>query len=454
MVYTKEQLFNILPEFIKEKNVDGIRHIFTEYNIVDLSEIFEELDINEAIFTFRILPKDISAELFSYLSPTKQQRLIEILSSHDVFNIINNMFSDDIIEFMEEMPANVIKKILSSVPDKDRKEINTLLSYKEFTAGYMMSSDFVELRSNITVEEAIKIIKHKAELVETINVCYIRDASRKYLGVVHLRNIIVARDDTLLEDLIEESDIYVYSNTDQEEVAKMLQEYDITSIPVLNDQNKLIGIITADDVIDVLVEEATEDIHKMVGVNHIEGSYLNTSIIEMVKSRISWLLILMISGSFTGYILQTFEDKLSAVAILAASIPVIMSTSGNAGSQSSSSVIRAIIVENLTLKKNFFDIIKKEFLVSLQCGAIIFIVNILRLLLLNNSGMNLNTAIVISLAIVLSLTLANIVGGLLPLISEAFNIDPASMASPVITTLVDAVSLFVYFTLAIAILKI
>ena len=234
----------------------------------------------------------------------------------------------------------------------------------------------------------------------------------------------------------------------------MLQEYDITSIPVLNDQNKLIGIITADDVIDVLVEEATEDIHKMVGVNHIEGSYLNTSIIEMVKSRISWLLILMISGSFTGYILQTFEDKLSAVAILAASIPVIMSTSGNAGSQSSSSVIRAIIVENLTLKKNFFDIIKKEFLVSLQCGAIIFIVNILRLLLLNNSGMNLNTAIVISLAIVLSLTLANIVGGLLPLISEAFNIDPASMASPVITTLVDAVSLFVYFTLAIAILKI
>ena len=454
MFYTKEQLFDILPAYIREKNVDEIRDIFIDYNIVDLSEIFETLDTYEAIFCFRILSKDISARLFSYLSSAKQQRLIEILSSQDIFNIIDNMFSDDIIEFMEEMPANVIKKILLSVPDKDRKKINKLLSYKEFTAGYMMSSDFIELHSNITVENAIKIIKNKANLVETIDVCYIRDKYRKYLGVVHLRDIIVAKEETILKDLVQEKDIYVYSYTDQEEVAKLLRKYDITSIPVLNNENRLIGIITADDVIDVLVEEATEDIHKMVGVAPTEGSYMNTSIIEMVKSRISWLLILMISGSFTGYILQTFEDKLSAVAVLAASVPVIMSTSGNAGSQSSSSIIRAIIVEHLSLKKNFWDIIKKEFLISLQCGAVIFIVNIIRLLIFSSADMNLHIAVVVSLAIVVSLTLANIVGGLLPLISEAFKIDPASMASPVITTLVDAVSLFVYFWLATVILKI
>ncbi|CAM3526194.1 magnesium transporter [Pseudostreptobacillus hongkongensis] len=453
-MYTIEQIEDILINAIREKKVDTIREIFQEYNIVNLAEIFEKLDTNEAIFTFRILPKDISGQLFSYLPANIQQRLVEILSSHDVSEIMNNMFNDDIVEFLEEMPANVIKKILSSMNDKDRKEINTLLSYEDFTAGAMMSSEFMELHSKETVENAIKLIKQQANLVETINVCYVIDSKRNYLGVVHLRDIIVAKENEIIENLVTEEDIFVHTSTDQEEVARILKHYDLTSLPVLNNENRLIGIITADDVIDVLVEEATEDIHKIGGVNHVEGSYLNTNILEMVKSRISWLLILMISGSFTGYILQTFEDKLSAVAVLAASVPVIMSTSGNAGSQSSSTVIRAITVEKLTLKKNLFDIIKKELLVSLQCGLVIFIVNILRLLLLSPEGMNIQIAIVVSLAIIVSLTLANIVGGILPLISESLNTDPASMASPVITTLVDAVSLLVYFSLATSILKI
>lgn len=454
MVYNIEQIETLLLGAIKEKKVDTIRNIFQEYNIVNLAEIFEKLDTNDAIFTFRILPKDISGQLFSYLPANMQQRLVEILSSHDISDIMDNMFNDDIVEFLEEMPANVIKKILSSMTYKDRKEINTLLSYEDFTAGAMMSSEFMELHSKETVENAIKKIKKQANLVETINVCYVVDASRNYLGVVHLRDIIVAKEDEIIQNLVTEEDIFVHTSTDQEEVARILTHYDLISLPVLNNENRLIGIITADDVIDVLVEEATEDIHKIGGVNHIEGSYLNTCILDIAKSRISWLLILMISGSFTGYILQTFEDKLSAVAVLAASIPVIMSTSGNAGSQSSSSVIRAVTIEKLTLKKNLWDIIKKELTISMQCGIIIFIVNILRLLILSHNGMNIQIAIVVSLSIIVSLTLANIVGGVLPLISEALNIDPASMASPVITTLVDAVSLLVYFSLATSILKI
>ena len=451
--YSKEQLSSLLPELIKDKKVLLIREIFDEYNIVDLSEIFSELELDEAIFVFKILPKDISAELFTYLDSEHQERLISALSSMEVKNILDNMFSDDIIDFLEEMPANVIKYILENVPADHRKEINTLLSYEENTAGSVMSTDFVELHEEDTVEEAIIKIKKQAEIAETINVCFVIDKKRVLVGVVNLRDIIIAKNDKLISEIMDKNIHYVYTNTDQEEVARLLSKYDLTTICVLNDQHCLIGIVTADDVLDILTEEATEDIHKMSGIIPTDGSYLKTGTKEMVKSRISWLLILMISATFTGYILQYFEDKLSAVAILSASIPIIMSTAGNAGAQSSTMVIRGIAVDDLSIN-DIFIVLRKELFVGLLCGAILFITNFIRLFIFGSKNTTFNISLVVSLTITISLVSANIAGGVLPLLAKKLKMDPASAAAPLITTIVDATSLIIYFMLAIAILKI
>ena len=423
------------------------------YNIVDLSEIFSELELDEAIFIFKILPKDISAELFTYLDPLHQERLISALSSMEVKGILDNMFSDDIIDFLEEMPANVIKYILDNVPSEHRKEINTLLSYEENTAGSVMSTDFVELYEKDTVEEAIIKIKEQAEIAETVNVCFVIDQKRVLVGIVNLRDIIVAKNNKLISEIMDKNIHYVYTNTDQEEVARLLSKYDLTTICVLNDQNCLIGIVTADDVLDILTEEATEDIHKMSGIVPTDGSYLKTGIKEMVKSRISWLLILMISATFTGYILQYFEDKLSALAILSASIPIIMSTAGNAGAQSSTMVIRGIAVDDLNIK-DIFIVLKKELAVGLLCGAILFVTNFIRLYIFGSKSTTFSISFVVSLTITISLISANLAGGILPLIAKKLKMDPASAAAPLITTIVDATSLIIYFMLAIAILKI
>lgn len=451
--YSKEQLSTLLPELIKEKKVLLIREIFNEYNIVDLSEIFINLEIDQALFIFKILPKDISADLFTYIGSEYQEKLIKALSSVELKSILDNMFSDDIIDFLEEMPANVIKHILDNVSGEHRKEINTLLSYKDNTAGSVMNTDFVELFEDDTVEIAIKKIKKRAKFVETVNVCFVIDKKRFLVGFVNLREIIISKNEKLIKDIMDKNVHFVYTNTDQEEVANIISKYDLTTVCVLNNENRLIGIVTADDVLDILTEEATEDIHKMSGITPTEGSYLKTNIKEMIKSRISWLLILMISATFTGYILQYFEDKLSAVAILSASIPIIMSTAGNAGSQSSTMVIRGIAVDDLNIK-DFFVVIKKELFVGFLCGIILFVINFIRLYLFGSTDITLSISFVVSLTIAISLIFSNIAGGVLPLIAKSFKMDPASAAAPLITTIVDATSLITYFTLAILILKI
>lgn len=451
--YSKEQLSTLLPELIKEKKVLLIREIFDEYNIVDLTDIFINLELDEALFIFKILPKDVSADVFSYLDSSYQEKLVAGLSSIELKSILDNMFSDDIVEFLEEMPANVIKYILDNVSNEHRKEINELLSYKENSAGSVMSTDFVELLETDTVEVAIEKIKEQANLAETINVCFVINNKRVLVGIVNLREIIVSKNDKLISDIMETDIHYVYTHTDQEEVARLLSKYDITTICVLNDDNRLIGIVTADDVLDILTEEATEDIHKMSGITPTDGSYLKSTVKDMVKSRIYWLLILMISATFTGYILQYFEDKLSAVAILSASIPIIMSTAGNAGGQSSTMVIRGIAIDDLNIS-NIFLVIKKELLVGLICGIILFIINFIRLYVLGNSQITVEIGFVISLTITISLISANVAGGILPLVAKSFKLDPASMAAPLITTIVDATSLITYFLLAIYILGI
>lgn len=450
--FNKEKLSSLLPELAKEKKVQEIRYIFNEYNIVDLTDIFIELDFEIALFIFRVLPKDISAEIFTYMPSEYQQKLIEKLKSNEITKILDNMFSDDIVEFLEEMPANVIKNILKSINPSQRQEINTLLSYDEFSAGYVMSTDFIELLDTDTVDMAIKKIKKRGDYVETINKCFVINSKREFVGFINLRDIIIAKNNKLINDLMETDIISVYTYTDQEEVARLFSTYDVTAIPVLNKDNRLIGIVTADDILDILEEEATEDIQKMSGINTSE-SYLEANTKEMIKSRIYWLLLLMISATFTGYILQYFEDKLNAVAILSASIPIIMSTAGNAGGQSSTMVIRGISVDGLGIK-DIFKVIKKEFLVGILSGGTLLVVNLIRLYIFGSDKLTLSISFVISLTIALSVIFSNISGGLLPLIAKALKLDPASMAAPLITTIVDATSLILYFILAINILGI
>ncbi len=452
--YSTEQLQFILKEYIESKNFKEIRNVFAENNIVDLAEIFESMNIEEKLLIFRILPKDISAEIFSYIDSEAQEELIYVLTSKELSSILDNMFSDDIVEFLEEMPANVIKKILTSIPNNQRDEINKLLSYKEFSAGAIMSTDFIELNQDLIIIDVIKKIKKEANLTETIDTCFVVNDKRNYLGAVSLKDIILADEDDKVSSLITDRRLFVYTNNDQEEVAKIIKENDLDSIAVLNSENCLIGIITADDIVDVLVEEATEDIHKMAGINNLDDSYIKTPIKDMVKSRVNWLLFLMISGSFIGYILHYYEAKIGTMIILSVNIPIIMSTSGNAGSQSSATIIRAISTEKLTIKKHLFKVIKKEFLISILSGIIIFIANYFRIVLLGGDSVNYTVAFVVSLSLFISLIISNVIGGILPLIAKQLNIDPASMAAPIITTIVDATSLSIYFYLAMYFLNI
>lgn len=452
MYYDKSKLSSVIPELIAQRDIRTLREIFAEYNIVDLADIFQDLSMQEAVFLFRILNKDYSGELFSYLDNEHQEKLINILSSLELKSIVDNMFVDDIVDLIEEMPANVVNKLLKSINEQDRREINQLLSYKEDSAGSIMTTEFIELKSDDSVKTAIEKIRSTGINVESINLCFVIDNYRTYQGMVYLRDIIINDNNKLIKDLISETKIYALTDDDQEQVANLVRDYDLEAIPILNNEEKLIGIITADDVLDVLVEEADEDLQKMSGLNPSEDIYLKSSTISIVRNRIYWLLVLMISATFTGYIIQYYEDKLTALTILAASIPVIMSTSGNSGSQSSAMIIRAIATDNLSIKDIFY-IIKKEFLVALLTGTVMGLLNFMRLYLFT-SNMNFSIALVITLTITFAIMISDIIGAILPLIAQIFKIDPATMAAPLITTLVDATSLIVYFSLATLILKI
>lgn len=309
--YNKENLSSLLPLLVKDKDVSKIREIFDEFNIVDLTEIFIELEIEDALFIFRVLPKALSANIFTYMPANYQEKFLEKLTSNEINKILDNMFSDDIIEFLEEMPANVIKNLLERVSPEQRNEINTLFSYQEDEAGYIMSTDFIELKETNTVKEAINIIKRKGVYVETINMCFVRDKERRIKGIVNLRDLIISNNDKLIDEIMETDIHFVHTRTKQKEVAHIFKTYDITAVPVVNKEDRLIGIITADDILDIIEEVGTEDIHKMSGVSPSSESYLNSSLKEMVKSRIFWLLILFISATFTGYVLQFFDQLMA-----------------------------------------------------------------------------------------------------------------------------------------------
>lgn len=438
---------NMLKNLISEQQVKKLRELFDEYNIIDLAEMVAQLDVEEVMFLFKTLRKEVSAELFTYLPNEVKAQMITSFTSGQIKSMIENLYTDDLVDFLQDLPANLIRQILKEADQEQRAEINLLLSYPTYSAGSLMSLDFVELKAEDSVKQAIQKIKRQGKTAETIQVCFVVDEQRNLVGSVSLRTILFAQDDFSIKDVMDIDVIHATTRDDQEYVAKLMQRYDMTVCPIVNDELKLIGIVTIDDMIDVLEEEVTEDIQKMAAIIPLEGSYLERSLFKIVKSRITWLLILMVSATLTGGIIGGFEEKIALLPALAFFIPMIMATAGNAGIQASTMVIRGIIVDQLDTR-DIFKILSKELAVSILSGSVIFVANILRVVIFM-PDVDFTVHIVVSLTMFFMMFISNMTGGLLPLLAKKLRQDPAAMAAPLITTIVDALALLIYFTLAL-----
>ena len=437
----------LLSQLIEGRQVKNLRELFDEMNIVDLAEIVAELTVEEILFLFKTLRKDISAQLFTYLPNEVKADMISSFTSGQIKSMIETLYTDDLVDFLQDLPANVIRQILKEADHEQRTEINLLLSFPTYSAGSLMSLDFVELKAEDSVKQAITKIKRQGKDAETIQVCFVVDELRNLVGSVSLRTILFEEDDVLMKDIMDIDVIYATVYDDQERVAKLMQRYDLTVCPIVNDELRLIGIVTIDDMIDVLEDEVTEDIQKMAAIIPLDGSYLENSLKDIVKSRIAWLLVLMVSATLTGSIIGGFEDQIELIPALSFFIPMIMSTSGNAGSQASAMVIRGIVVDQLDTK-DVFRVLVKEMSVALLSGTVIFIANMVRVLVFMPST-DLSVHIVVSMTLFLMMIISKMVGGLLPLLAKKFNQDPAAMAAPLITTIVDALAMLIYFSLAL-----
>lgn len=437
----------LLSQLIEGRQVKNLRELFDEMNIVDLADIVAELTVEEILFLFKTLRKDISAQLFTYLPNEVKAAMISSFTSGQIKSMIETLYTDDLVDFLQDLPANVIRQILKEADHEQRSEINLLLSFPSYSAGSLMSLDFVELKAEDSVKQAISKIKRQGKDAETIQVCFVVDELRNLVGSVSLRTILFEEDDVLIKDIMDIDVIYATVYDDQERVAKLMQRYDLTVCPIVNDELRLIGIVTIDDMIDVLEDEVTEDIQKMAAIIPLDGSYLENSLKDIVKSRIAWLLVLMVSATLTGSIIGGFEEQIELLPALSFFIPMIMSTSGNAGSQASAMVIRGIVVDQLDTK-DVFKVLSKELLVALLSGSVIFAANMIRVLVFMPSS-DLSVHFVVSMTLFLMMIISKMVGGLLPLLAKKFNQDPAAMAAPLITTIVDALAMLIYFSLAL-----
>ncbi len=436
---------DVIEELLETKQYTRLRQKLSDINIADIAIILEELEEEELLKTFRILPKSMAADVFSYLEVESQQYIITSLSDREAANIINNLMADDATDFLEEMPANIVKKLLSHASADTRRDINHLLRYPESSAGSIMTVEYVDLKENMTVEDAIQRIRQIGVDSETINICYVLDAKRTLVGTVALRYLLISPPDAVIGDIMHENVIYLNTLMDQEEVARQFQKYDFTSMPVADNEGRLVGIITVDDVVDILQEEATEDIEKMAAIVPSDRPYMKTGIFETSKKRIPWLLLLMISATFTGSIITSFEDALSAVPMLTAFIPMLMSTSGNAGGQVSATIIRGLSSNEISYR-DVFKIIWKELRVAIICGVTLAAAYFIKLMLFDKSGID--VAMVICLTIIAEVSIAKVVGCTLPIFAKRVGIDPAVMASPFISTVLDALTLMIYFSIA------
>lgn len=438
---------------LEEKKFRTLRDILTTMNSADIAALFEELQDEKITFLFRMLPKELAAETFVEMDEDTQEMLIHSFSDSELKEIVDELYVDDAVDIIEEMPANVVKRIIRQADPETRKTINELLKYPDDSAGSIMTTEFVTLRPKMTAEEAIKRIRRTGIDKETIYTCYVADdKSGKLSGIVSIRTLLIADDDDVVEDLMETNVISVNTLDDQEDVAHLFNKYNFLALPVVDTENRLVGIVTIDDAIDVMEEEATEDIQKMAAITPTDKAYLKVGVFETWKSRIPWLLVLMISATFTGMIITFYENALANSVVLSAFIPMLMDTGGNSGSQASVTVIRSLSLGEIGFR-DVPKIVFKESRVALLCGIVLAVANFIKMMLLDNlimhnSDVTVVVALVVCLTLVVTVFVAKIIGCTLPLLAKKIGFDPAVMASPFITTLVDAISLFVYFQIA------
>jgi magnesium transporter len=444
---------NEILELIEEKKYTKLRSMLSEMNPADIAQILEEAPKKELPVIFRILQKELAAEVFSYLESDMQQVLIEAFSDAELREVLDELFMDDAVDIIDEMPASVAKRILKQTDAETRKMINKLLAYPDDSAGSIMTTEYIDLKKNMTVSDAFERIRKIGTDTETIYTCYVTDRSRRLIGIVTVKDLLLNSQDTVIDDIMEENIIFANTLDDKEEVAGQFEKYDLMALPVVDKENRLVGIITVDDAIDVIQEEATEDIDKMAAILPSDKTYFKTSVFSTFKARIPWLMLLMLSATFTGAIISSFEEKLTALPALIAFIPMLMGTAGNSGSQSSVTIIRGLSLGDIEFA-DFFKVLWKELRVALMCSITLAAVNFIKLLLVDHmllssfDGKWLIEISVVCLTLAFTVIVSKLFGSALPIVAKKIGFDPAVMASPFITTIVDAISLMIYFGVA------
>ncbi len=445
-----------LLSLLKSKKYFSLRDILCTMNAADIATIFNDLEESRLPLLFRLLPKELAADTFVEMEPGAQELLIHSFSDRELKDVLDELYVDDAVDIVEEMPANVVRRILAHADPDMRKQINEILRYPEDSAGSLMTTEYVTLRPNMTVGEAIKRIRRTGVDKETIYTCYVTE-DRRLIGLCTVKDLLLCEeDDELISEIMEENVISVGTLEDKEDVAQMFSKYDFLALPVVDTEGRLVGIVTFDDAMDVMEDEATEDIEKMAAMLPSEKPYLRSSAFEIWKHRIPWLLLLMVSATFTGMILTHFENALAAQIVLTSFIPMLMDTAGNSGSQASVTVIRGLSIGEIE-RKDLPRVLWKECRVAVFCGLTLAAAVYLKLLLVDKGllgGEEISTPVMLTVCLTMALTVlcAKLVGGTLPIVAEKLGFDPAVMASPFITTIVDALSLLVYFQIATALL--
>ncbi|MDO4344036.1 MAG: magnesium transporter [Eubacteriales bacterium] len=434
---------DIFQELLQAREFKAVRSILNVMNAVDIAALLSELEDKELVLAFRLIPKDKAADVFANMDGSQQTNLVEMFTEKELKVILDELFMDDTVDLLEDLPANLVTRILEAVDREKRNKINILLNYPDDSAGSIMTTEYVDLRKHTTVAQALTHIKRVGIHKETIYTCYILE-HRRLVGIVTAKDLLTMDDDTPMEDIMETDIKFVTTHTDQEEVVRLFRKYDLLALPVVDADNLMVGIVTVDDAMDVMVDEATEDISKMAAVNPSEKSYFDTSVFQHVKNRILWLLFLMLSSTVTGILITHYENAFAAVPLLVSFIPMLTGTGGNCGSQSSALIIRGIALDEI----HFSDIFRamfKEFRVSILVGILLAVANGIRILIMYHDPM---LAVIVGCSLVVTIMISKLIGCVLPLLATKINIDPAIVSAPIISTLVDTCSILVYFSIA------
>ena len=444
-IQEEEARNDALLQLVNERQFRTLRQELSEMNEVDVAAFIEELDPEKTVVVFRMLPKELASDVFACLELDKQQHIVSSITDKELTNIIEDLSVDDAVDMVEELPANIVKRVLQNATPETRSQINEFLKYPENSAGSIMTAEYIGLRKTMTVEDAFTYIRKHGVDKETIYTCYVMDNKRTLEGVVTVKDLLMNPYETLIEDIMDTHVIKAQTTDDREDVVELFNKYDLTTLPVVDKEDRLVGIVTIDDAVDVMEEEATEDFEKMAAMTPSEKPYLKTGVFEMARHRIPWLMFLMISAMLTGALLARYEAAFEVMPILVTFIPMLMDTGGNCGSQASTMIIRGMAVGDIELS-DVLKVLWKEFRVGITCAVVLAAINLIRLTIFNPGQFMVCLTVVISMFF--TIIIAKMIGCLLPMTAQRIGIDPAIMASPLITTLVDAVSLTIYFEMA------